>query len=510
MSSHSVTAFLERVWKILISLKFAVVVIVLMAIALAIATVLESKYDTRTAQYVVYRSWWFYGLLSVFGLLILAVAISRIPWKKKHIPFLMAHAGILMILIGSWITAVNGIDGNLRITEGEVNSSVELDTHVLVFKRGEAVESVDFPWIPAFEARDYRPKPFAKYGVEVTKFVSDSELKLDFRPAPLPSPGAAPTRDKTAPAVQIKIVGAPVGGAPELWLWSGDPGWSTQKLGPARFLVRREDQSDLAPAEPGEARMNFVVNKKGELRFEAVSPRGEKKSGPIVLPVNKNGVFSAAEPAIVDPGWRMPIQIIVRRFIPNASNHVEYVPAKNKAMGGGGPVPAIQIHLMGEPGDNPQARMWLGLGDRADLVTAKGEEISVGYFPKRLVLPFALRLQRFEMKHNPGTMDPSAYSSHVQVVDQFQKTADALERLPSHEISMNEPLKHGGYTFYQASYIPDFPRAVTTVLSVNHDPGRTLKYSGSLLLVLGSIALYFVKLVQSRRRPKPLSPEVPA
>ena len=64
---------------------------------------------------------------------------------------------------------------------------------------------------------------------------------------------------------------------------------------------------------------------------------------------------------------------------------------------------------------------------------------------------------------------------------------------------MNEPLKAGGFTFYQASYVPDVPRPVTTILSVNHDPGRGLKYAGSLLLVFGSISLYLVKVLQKKR-----------
>lgn len=494
----SVTSFLERMWKILISLKFAVVVIVLLAIALATATILESKYDTKTAQYVVYQSYWFYFLLSMLGLLILAVAISRIPWKKKHIPFLMAHAGIILVLIGSALTSFKGVDGNLRISEGEVNSSVELDAQVLVFKRGEAVESVEFPWMPVFKAVKFEPMVYPKYGVEVVKFIPDSELKVDFRPVATGTAPAPASAAKSGAAIQVRIIGAPMGGAPEFWLWSGEPGWSTQTMGPARFLVRREDQSDLAAVtgDGAQARLDFVVSKKGELRFEAVSPRGEKKSGKVVLPVNKNGVLTSEDPVVVDPGWRMPIKIIVRRFIPNALNQVEYVAAKSK--GQGGPVPALQLHLIGESG--PQATTWLGLGDRADLATSGGEQVSVGYFPKRLVLPFALRLQKFEMKHNPGTMDPSAYSSHVQVVDELKGSSAALDRLPEHEISMNEPLKYGGYTFYQASFIPDFPRAVTTVLSVNFDPGRSLKYSGSLLLVAGSILLYLMKLTQSRKK----------
>ncbi|MBS1960130.1 MAG: cytochrome c biogenesis protein ResB [Bdellovibrionales bacterium] len=488
-------SFLEKVWKTLISVKFAVVVIVCLAISLAVATVLESKYDTKTAQFVVYRSWWFYALLSSFGLLILAVAISRIPWKKKHIPFLMAHFGILMILIGSAITAFKGVDGNLRIAEGEVNSSVELDDHVLVFKRGDNVTSTEFPWMPAFEAEKFKTRQYPEFGVEVTKFVPDSELKIDFRPT-------SDSADKPTPAIQLRIMGAPMGGSPELWLWAGDASWSTQKMGPARFLIRREDQKDLAalPSEGPEARLDFIVGKKGDLRFEATSVRGEKRTGKIVMPTPPP-TGGPAEAVLVDPEWRMPIKIAVRKFIPNASNNMAYVPVKAAAKGmNGGPVPAIQLHVMGDNSGSAHSSMWLGLGDRADLTTATGENVSVGYFPRRLVLPYALRLKKFEMKHNPGTMDPSAYSSHVQVVDQFQKTAQDLDTLPEHEISMNEPLKHGGYTFYQASYIPDFPRAVTTVLSVNYDPGRALKYLGSLLLVLGSILLYLSKLSQSKKK----------
>ena len=61
-------------------------------------------------------------------------------------------------------------------------------------------------------------------------------------------------------------------------------------------------------------------------------------------------------------------------------------------------------------------------------------------------------------------------------------------------ISMNEPLKHAGFTFYQASFESDpSGRPTASVLSVNRDPGRGLKYFGSLLIVLGSIHLFYMK-----------------
>jgi hypothetical protein len=55
---------------------------------------------------------------------------------------------------------------------------------------------------------------------------------------------------------------------------------------------------------------------------------------------------------------------------------------------------------------------------------------------------------------------------------------------------MNNPLKKGKYTFYQASYFPWQQDQFGSVLQINYDPGRPFKYTGSVLLVLGT-ALHF-------------------
>lgn len=477
-----------RVWNVLISLKLAVLVIAGLALTLASATILESKYDTKTAQYYVYRAGWFYALLTLLGLNILAVALSRLPWKKKHIPFLMAHAGILMILSGSWLTYVRGLDGSIRISEGEVSSTVELDEHVLVLRRDGLTQTRPFPWMPQAVAESFKGLSLPEFGVRVERYLADAEPKVRFLPATVAG-------EKNGPAVQIRILGAPMGGAPELWLWSGDPGWASQRMGPARFLVRNEDQKDLAASTvSGEARLDFIAGPNGSLRFEAVSPRGERKSGKIDL----QRLTDRENPVVVDPGWRMPIRVQVKSFISKARNQSEYQPrtVKPQGMGSAQPEPAIQVSLISKP----EARIWLGLGDQADFIDEQGLPLSLSYFPKQIFLPFGLRLKRFEMKTNPGTMDPAAYSSYVQVVEGLKKTEIELDALPVRHITMNEPLDESGHTFYQASYIPEMPRPVTTILSVNHDPGRALKYWGSILLISGSILLYLFKTLQKKKK----------
>jgi cytochrome c biogenesis protein ResB len=61
-------------------------------------------------------------------------------------------------------------------------------------------------------------------------------------------------------------------------------------------------------------------------------------------------------------------------------------------------------------------------------------------------------------------------------------------------ISMNEPLKKDGYTFYQSSFEQnERGEATVSILSVNHDPGRWIKYLGSFLIVLGSSMLFWFR-----------------
>src|SRR6185437_345324 len=139
---------LKPLFDFLASLKLAVIVLLGLTISLAVATFVESGYDSHTASYFIYRSWWFEGLLALLGVNILAVALSRWPWKRRHIPFLLAHAGILLMLFGSLLTQKIGLDGSMTISEGETNSVVDLDHAGLVIIDGESARTIPIPWTP--------------------------------------------------------------------------------------------------------------------------------------------------------------------------------------------------------------------------------------------------------------------------------------------------------------------------------------------------------------------------
>ena len=89
------------------------------------------------------------------------------------------------------------------------------------------------------------------------------------------------------------------------------------------------------------------------------------------------------------------------------------------------------------------------------------------------------------MDKDPGTQNPASYESYVNVFDgkdsRYQK------------VFMNNPLDFDQFTFYQASYFPLESGLYGSVFSVNYDPGRFLKYLGSLLLVLGSFWHFYIR-----------------
>lgn len=144
----------NKIFQFLASLKLAVILLVALAVILAVATFYESLYDTKTAQYLVYRSPLFAVFLGVLGVNLTCSALIRYPWKKSQTGFVITHLGIILILIGSLLTMFFGVDGSMALQEGEVGNKVTIDEPVIYF--GRDLDKIKE--IPA-EYRWNRPEP---------------------------------------------------------------------------------------------------------------------------------------------------------------------------------------------------------------------------------------------------------------------------------------------------------------------------------------------------------------
>ena len=123
-------------------------------------------------------------------------------------------------------------------------------------------------------------------------------------------------------------------------------------------------------------------------------------------------------------------------------------------------------------------------GITRDLKFKNNTTVYLSYGSKKLTVPFAIKLNDFQLDRYPGSMSPSSYASEVTVID---KQNDVKY---DYRIFMNSTLKYGGYQFFQSSYDPD---ETGTVLSVNNDPGTIPTYIGYFLLTLGLIMNMFDK-----------------
>ena len=126
-------------------------------------------------------------------------------------------------------------------------------------------------------------------------------------------------------------------------------------------------------------------------------------------------------------------------------------------------------------------------------IETKEGPLDLRFGNERLPLGFSLRLVRFQRGMNPGRMGDASFASRVRLIDPHEGINE--ER----EISMNEPHSHGRYTFYQSSFQELGGGKSASILSVAYDPGRTLKYLGSLMICLGTCVMFYSRFLSVER-----------
>ncbi|HEY5791800.1 MAG TPA: hypothetical protein VIS74_00785 [Chthoniobacterales bacterium] len=113
------TTPLGRLIYFLGSLNFALILLGTIAIACAVATIFESRFDTKVAQTYIYKAPWFVFWLGFLCVNLFCVTLTRWPWQKKHLGFVITHYGIITLLIGAVIGSKFGFEGNVTLHAGE-------------------------------------------------------------------------------------------------------------------------------------------------------------------------------------------------------------------------------------------------------------------------------------------------------------------------------------------------------------------------------------------------------
>src|SRR5699024_4586655 len=102
----------------LASLKLAIMSLSTLVVVLTAGMIYERNYGNAALQQYFYRTWWFGLLLATLGINILCAATIRFPWKKRQTGFVVTHAGLLVLLFGSWLSFQSGDEGQVAMSEG--------------------------------------------------------------------------------------------------------------------------------------------------------------------------------------------------------------------------------------------------------------------------------------------------------------------------------------------------------------------------------------------------------
>lgn len=150
--------------KFLSSFRFALVLIFFSAVGVIAGTIIEAKTDSHIlAEDWIYRNPLFKLLLIGYFINILLSALSRYPFKKRHIPFLITHLGLLMLISGVFIKIQFGVQGNLQILEGTVSDDlIHRNIPALSVERKSPPGSQSIP-LEKLDVAEYYPHAEEKY-----------------------------------------------------------------------------------------------------------------------------------------------------------------------------------------------------------------------------------------------------------------------------------------------------------------------------------------------------------
>jgi hypothetical protein len=251
------------VFEFFASLKLAVVLLAVLIIAAIAGTIYESSFDAKVARAYVYGAPWFNLWLVLLGANLTVSALSRWPWRKHHLAFLITHLGIITLLIGSLIGRIWGTEGTITLFKGEPAANrLLVDQHQL---RVHDVDGI----VKGYPAEFLHHPPTPQHPRDLGRLASGARLQIvDYAPAIEGKLNPKPLTDGGAPALHFTISTAMMNQHLDSWLLANDPQHGNFSMGLANIEFKRGSAPDLgkgdSPNRPASAIESTSMSKSEE------------------------------------------------------------------------------------------------------------------------------------------------------------------------------------------------------------------------------------------------------
>jgi hypothetical protein len=233
------------VFKFFASLKLAVVLLAVLIIAAIAGTIWESSFDAKVARAYVYRAPWFNLWLVLLGANLTVSALSRWPWRKHHVAFLVTHLGIITLLTGSLIGRIFGIEGTITLFKGDPPTNrLLIDEHQLRVHDSDGV-------LKGFPAEFLHRPPMPKHPRDLGRLASGARLSvIDYAEAIDAKLNPRPLDSGGTPALHFTIKTAMMGQQLESWLLADDAQNGNFSMGLANIEIKRGKAQIPTPGHP--------------------------------------------------------------------------------------------------------------------------------------------------------------------------------------------------------------------------------------------------------------------
>lgn len=447
----------KKIYSILSSSRLMAILFLGFAVAMAVGTFIESKYNTDTARILVYNSWWFEGIMLFFVINFIGNIKRYQLYKKEKWATLLLHLSWIFIISGAFITRYISYEGMMPIREGAASNQFFSDKNYLtvfvdgiyegkmmrrVFEKPLLLSPVTNNHFSIDDKFDKTP-----FEIEYKNFVLDAKETI---------------KESATGDVYLKLVESSGGTRHEHMLKAGE----IQDIHNILFAVNKPTKGAINIDT-----QNNTISSPFDGQFMRMADKFQGK-------VSKDSV----QPLMYRSLYNVGVAQFVIPDQPKKGIKTYKASGDYKAKNGDDAVTLLiktdsasqEVTLVGSKGKQGEPKI-IKLGNL---------EFTLSYGSKVYNLPFSIKLNDFIGKKRPGTEKVFAsYESKVTVIDNNKKR--------DVRIYMNHVLDHKGYRFFQASFDPD---EKGTVLSVNHDFwGTSITYLGYFLLFFCLMAILFVK-----------------
>lgn len=228
------------VFRFFASLKLAVILLAVLIVAAIAGTIYESSFDAKVARAYIYGAPWFNVWLVLLGANLTVSALSRWPWRKHHVAFLVTHLGIITLLTGSLIGRIWGTEGTITLFKGEPPTNrLLVDEHQLRVRDTDGM-------VRGYRAEFLHHPPTLQQPSQLALLASGARLSIiDYAPALEGKLNPRPVKEGGMPALHFTISTAIMKQRLESWLLADDTQHGSFSMGLANIELKRGAAHDV-------------------------------------------------------------------------------------------------------------------------------------------------------------------------------------------------------------------------------------------------------------------------